>query len=117
MHSGSCLCGAVSFRLLSEPKTVSNCHCRMCQNQHSAAFTTYSSVPRSDLEYLSGQELLTASVIRKFCSACRSNIEWSGSEKFPDWASITMASIDTNLKPKNIKDVHLESRVCWLQSS
>lgn len=58
MYNGSCLCGAVSFRLQSEPKAVTNCHCRMCQKQHGAAFATYTSVPRADLEYLSGQELL-----------------------------------------------------------
>lgn len=59
-HHGSCLCGAVSFRLLSEPKAATHCHCRMCQKQHGAAFATYASVPKSDLEYLSGQALLTA---------------------------------------------------------
>ncbi len=120
MHSGSCLCGAVSFRLLSEPKAVTNCHCRMCQKQHGAAFATYASVPRSDLEYLAGQELLTsynssASVVRKFCGVCGSNIEWIDSEKFPDWVSIAVASFDGRFEPDNIKDVHLESRVCWLQ--
>lgn len=122
MHSGSCLCGAVSFRLQSEPKAVSNCHCKMCQKQHGAAFATYASMPRSDLEYLSGQELLISynsseSVVRKFCSVCGSNIEWSSSERFPGWVSITVASLDTNFEPKSIKDIHWESRVCWLQSS
>jgi len=122
MQSGSCLCGAVSFRLKSEPKAVASCHCRMCQKQHGAAFATYVSVPSADLEYLSGQELLTtynssASVTRKFCSVCGSNIEWSGSQKFPDWVSIALTSLDTKFEPKNIKDVHLESRVCWLPSN
>lgn len=120
MHSGSCLCGTVSFRLLSEPKAVSNCHCRMCQKQHGAAFSTYASVPKSDLEYLSGQELLTSynssdSIIRKFCSICGSNIEWSGGENFPDWTSIAVASLDTSFEPKSIKDIHIESRVSWLE--
>lgn len=122
MHSGSCLCGAVSFRLQSELKAVSNCHCRMCQKQHGAVFATYASVPRSDLEYLSGEGLLTSynssgAVVRKFCSVCGSNIEWSGSAKFPDWVSIAVALLDTSFEPKSIKDIHVESRVCWLQSS
>ncbi|TLX57297.1 GFA family protein [Stutzerimonas nosocomialis] len=120
MHSGSCLCGAVSFRLRSEPKAVSNCHCRMCQKQHGAAFATYASVPRHDLEYLSAQ-LLTSynssrSVVRKFCSVCGSSIEWSGSEKFPDWVSIAVALLDSRFEPRSIKDIHLGSRACWLNS-
>ena len=122
MLSGSCLCGAVSFRLKSEPKAVSNCHCRMCQKQHGAAFATYASVPISDLEYLSGKNLLTSynssgSIVRKFCNVCGSNIEWSGSKRFPNWVSITVASLDTRYEPKEVKDIHLESKACWLQIS
>lgn len=121
MHSGSCLCGAISFRLQSEPKAVSNCHCRVCQKQHGAAFATYASVPKSDLRYISGQEFLTSyhssgSIVRRFCSVCGSNIEWSGSEKFPDWVSIAVASLDTHFEPKSIKNIHLESKACWLQT-
>lgn len=121
MYSGSCLCGAISFCLQSEPKAVTNCHCRMCQKQHGAAFATYASVLKSDLKYLSGQERLTSynssgSIVRKFCSVCGSNIEWSGGEKFPDWVSIALASMDTDFRPKNIKNVHLESKACWLAS-
>ncbi|MCC5903766.1 MAG: GFA family protein [Halomonas sp.] len=121
MHRGSCLCGAVSFLLESEPKAVSNCHCKICQKQHGAAFATYASIPKSDLQYLSGQELLSSysssgSVVRKFCSVCGSNIEWSGSKKFPNWVSIAVASLDTSFHPKSIKDTHLEARVCWLHS-
>ncbi|MFT3757808.1 GFA family protein [Thauera sp.] len=122
MHNGSCLCGAISFRLRSEPKAVTNCHCRMCQKQHGAAFATYASIPRADLEYLSGQELLTAynssgSIVRKFCSICGSNIEWSGSNEFADWVSIPLASLDTAFVPMNIEDIHLESGAPWLHAN
>ncbi|MFT3814599.1 MAG: GFA family protein [Acidovorax sp.] len=122
MYRGSCLCGAVSFCLHAEPKAVSHCHCRMCQKQHGAAFATYASVPRSDLEYLSRQALLTsyrssASVVRKFCSVCGSNIEWSSSEKFADWVSVAIAPLDTRFEPRSAKSIHLESQACWLQGN
>ena len=121
MHSGSCLCGAVSFRLLSTPMAVTHCHCKMCQKQHGAAFATYASVPASDLEYLSGQALLTSynsseSIVRKFCSVCGSNIEWSGSAEFPEWVSIVVAALDTRFEPERIRNVHLDAKACWLQS-
>lgn len=111
MHHGSCLCGAVTFRLLSEPKATTNCHCRMCQKQHGAAFATYASVPVNDLEYLSGTDLLTsfkssAHIARKFCSVCGSNIEWSGSEAFPQWVSIAVAALDSEFLPKSVRDIH-----------
>jgi hypothetical protein len=41
MHKGSCLCGAVAYELISEPKAVTHCHFKMCQKQHGAAFATF----------------------------------------------------------------------------
>ena len=121
MHKGSCLCGAVSYELDTEPKAVSHCHCRMCQKQHGAAFASYASIPKVDLKYLSGEDLLTsynssARIVRRFCSLCSSNMEWSGNERYPDWVSIALASLDTSFKPRRAKDVYLESRACWLES-
>jgi hypothetical protein len=119
MHKGSCLCGGVSYALKSEPKAVSHCHCRMCQKQHGAAFATYASLPRVDLSYLSGEQLLTSynssgSIMRSFCSRCGTTIEWAGSERYPDWVSIAVATLDTPLRPRRAKHIHLDSRVCWL---
>lgn len=122
MHKGSCLCGKVTFELSAEPKAISHCHCKMCQKQHGAAFATYASIPKSQLVYLSGQINLTAykssgNISRKFCSSCGSNIEWSGSEKYPEWVSIAVATFDTPFYPKAIKEIHTESKACWLAKS
>ncbi len=119
IYKGSCLCGAVHFELRSEPKAVTNCHCRMCQKQHGAAFATYASVPEADLAYLCGEDMLSSynssgSIVRKFCSRCGSSIEWRGSPKFSDWVAIAVASLDTPFEPRSIKDIHLESKACWL---
>ncbi|MDZ7925405.1 MAG: GFA family protein [Marinagarivorans sp.] len=122
MHKGSCLCGAVSFELNSEPKSATHCHCKMCQKQHGAAFATYASVPIADLHYLSGLAQLSVykssgSIERKFCSICGSNIEWRGSKHYSDWVSIAVATLDTPFNPKNIKQIHMQSKVCWLENN
>lgn len=119
MYKGSCLCGAVMFYLASEPKAVTHCHCRMCQKQHGAAFSTYASIPKTDLVYVLGKNVLTAFsssnyVIRKFCCRCGSNVEWSSSERYSEWVSIPITLLDTPFIPKTLKSVHMESRVCWL---
>lgn len=121
MHKGSCLCGAVKYELLSEPRAVSHCHCRMCQKQHGAAFATYASLPKTDLRYVSGQEVMVAynssgNIMRKFCGVCGSSIEWGGSESFPDWVSIAVATFDTLFVTTSIKNIYLESRACWLDA-
>lgn len=119
MFEGSCLCGEVKYKLLSEPKKVTHCHCTMCQKQHGAAFATYASLLKGDLVYTSGLAYLveynsSGSVKRKFCRVCGSNIEWSGSNKYPDWLSIAIGTLDTPYKPKKIVDIYDETKVCWL---
>jgi len=89
----------------------------MCQKQHGAAFATYGSIPRSDLVYISGVDKLISynssdSVERKFCGACGSSLQYSGSKKFPDWVSIAIATFDTEFKPSKITDIYQESKAC-----
>ena len=122
MFKGSCLCGAVTYELKSQPLKVSHCHCTMCQKQHGAAFATYASLPKSDLVYVSGSTSLaefnsSGSVKRKFCKVCGSSIEWSGSTEYPDWAAIAIATLDTPYKPKEIVNIYKESQACWLNHS
>ena len=122
MYEGSCLCGKVKYKLLSEPKKVSHCHCKMCQKQHGAAFATYASVQKNELVFTSGLECLSeynssGTIKRKFCTVCGSSIEWSGSAKYPDWASVAIATLDTPYKPREIIEIFTETKVCWLDHS
>ncbi len=94
----------------------------MCQKQHGAAFATYGSIQKANLVYIQGEELLkefasSGSIKRKFCCRCGSNIEWSGSESYPDWASITLATLDSSYKPERISEIYIESKVCWLNEA
>lgn len=119
MYKGSCLCGVVTFELDAEPKAVSHCHCKMCQKQHGAAFATYASIPKKQFTYITGESNLTTynsseSIRRKFCSSCGSNIEWCGSKKYPEWVSFAIATLDAPFNPKAIKEIHTESKACWL---
>ncbi len=118
MYEGSCLCGEIRYKLLSEPIKVSHCHCTMRQKQHGAAFATYASLPKNDLVYVSGLAYLSeynssGAIKRKFCKVCGSSIEWSGSAEYPDWSSIAIASLDTPYQPKEIVDIYNETAVCW----
>ena len=119
MYQGSCLCGQVKYKLISEPQKVSHCHCRMCQKQHGAAFATYASLPKNKIVYLSGLHLLSeyyssSTTLRKFCGKCGSNIEWSDSAKYPNRVSIAISTLDTLYKPNNIVDIYSDTKVCWL---
>lgn len=122
MYKSSCLCGSVSYEVKSEPRATSHCYCKMCQKQHGSTFATYASVPKADLKYLAGEELLVSynssgNVVRRFCGVCGSSIEWSGSAKYPDWVSIAVSTLDTPFYPKSIKQINLDSKACWLSNS
>ena len=38
LKSGQCVCGAVSYTIVGEPKRVTICHCRWCQRRTGSAF-------------------------------------------------------------------------------
>lgn len=54
-RTGRCQCGAVRYRLTSEPLTLFACHCTDCQRQSSSAFGMALWMRRADVELLSGE--------------------------------------------------------------
>ncbi|MGI9281722.1 MAG: GFA family protein [Endozoicomonas sp.] len=119
MYNGSCLCGAVKYQILSEPKKVAHCHCTMCQKQHGAAFATYASVKKEDLVYVQGEEYLKSfnssdTIERKFCGQCGSSLEWGGSPDYAEWVSIAIGTLDSPYEPEKIDNLFKKNRVCWI---
>ena len=120
MYEGSCLCGKVKYQVLSEPKKVSHCHCKMCQKQHGAAFATYASVRKEHLKYVQGKGVLksynsSGTIQRKFCECCGSNLEWSGSKDYREWVSISLGTFDTEIQPETIVNIYTDTKVCWFE--
>lgn len=77
MITGSCLCGAVRWRMEGPYARMSNCHCSMCRKAHAAPFATYIIVERDKYELLSGADEVciyqsSSRMHRKFCSKCGS---------------------------------------------
>ena len=79
-RTGGCLCGAVRYRIKSDPLAVAVCHCTHCQKQSGGMFSTNLVVPEALYEQTgetkcyedkgdSGQ-----AVLRFFCGACGSPI-------------------------------------------
>ncbi|MDJ0943907.1 MAG: GFA family protein [Kiloniellales bacterium] len=51
---GGCTCGAVRYRLTSEPLFVHCCHCRWCQRETGSAFVLNALVEAERIELLEG---------------------------------------------------------------
>lgn len=102
-HSGSCLCGAVSFRTSGKLRAVVYCHCSQCRKQSGHVFAA-TAVADTNLD-VDGRDHLTwyaasPEAKRGFCSVCGSNLFWkrSGSAS----TSIMAGSFDTptGLRPE-----------------
>jgi hypothetical protein len=75
--SGSCLCGAVRWRIDGAPTPFAHCHCSVCRKAHGTSFATYMTAPGSSLEWLSGDEQVATyesspRFVRRFCRTCGS---------------------------------------------
>ena len=92
---GSCLCGAVRFKLAQLPTEATACHCTQCRKQ-SGHFFASANLPRSAVE-ISGAANITwyqssEKVRRGFCSKCGSWLFWE--PVLRDWMSVALGSLD-----------------------
>jgi hypothetical protein len=95
VHSGSCLCRAVTFTVAAALDTVVACHCTMCRRQ-TGHFLASTNVALSDLS-LNGDEHLrwyrsSERAERGFCATCGTVLFWRrlGSERL----AIAMGAFD-----------------------
>ena len=77
MTNGSCLCGAVHWRIAPPFVGMTHCHCSMCRKAHGAPFATYLTVAREQYRLLEGADTITdyessADSHRAFCRRCGS---------------------------------------------
>lgn len=97
---GGCNCGAVRWRLTSEPMTVAVCHCNTCRRQSGSAFSISAVVPGDALTVtgeLTGHEDRDTDsgrpVLRQFCATCGSPIR-TLSAAAPHIAIVKVATAD-----------------------
>jgi hypothetical protein len=100
VHTGSCLCGAVSFTVEGDLPGPDGCHCTQCRKQ-SGHFFVSTDVPRSALT-ISGAENVrwfpsSEKVRRGFCATCGSSLFWD---------PIAMGSFDTPTNTRLAVHVH-----------
>jgi hypothetical protein len=105
-YEGGCQCGAVRYRITSEPTVVYVCHCSICQTQSGSAFGMAMRLPAESFEINKGnlksfdREAESGQVFRNsFCADCGTRIHHVAS----------MRSDQISLKPGTLDDTS------WLQ--
>ncbi len=76
---GSCLCGAVTFTLLVNPKHFYRCHCSLCRKQTGVGFNLATLVKVEDFQWGSGEKstgswLKPSGYRTDFCTVCGSTV-------------------------------------------
>ena len=111
-RSGGCLCGAIRYRLASEPFDAGYCHCRMCQRFSGAPVMAFASVPCTDLILERGTPAKHRSSDlgeRWFCRECGGSLAmWT--RYAPELIDIAVATLD------DPTDVPRESRIGWFDT-
>jgi hypothetical protein len=95
-HSGSCLCGAVTFEVSGDLPGADACHCGMCRKISGHYFAS-ANVKRAALT-IQGEDKVTwytssDKVRRGFCARCGSTLFWDPLSR--DWLAIAMGAFDT----------------------
>ncbi len=85
MNEGRCLCGSVTCEVLAEPYAMYNCHCRMCQKVHGAAFGTYCFFRTDQIRWTSNKDTIihyesSEYLVRSSCDLCGSVVPYANKE-------------------------------------
>ena len=115
--SGSCLCGAVRFRIELPTLFCGHCHCSMCRRNHGAAYVTWFAVASSGLTVEAGPELLHRYVSsehgsRSFCVRCGTSL-FCMSDTHPDQVDIPLANMEGPLDRLPQFHFYFDDRADW----
>ncbi len=100
MLEGSCLCGAVKFRITGSVSPIEVCHCVQCRKWTGHFFANIE-VARDGLE-VDGDDCITwhrssEKVRRGFCSTCGSTLFFDPIDKAKhNWVGVAMGALDTS---------------------
>ena len=114
-HLGSCLCGAVTFRIDGKFDRFFFCHCTHCRKETGSAHAANLFSSTAKLEWRSGEEkVLTYNLpqtrhTRSFCSVCGSAMPHVSRE----FVVVPAGSLDTGLALSPDAHIFAASRATW----
>ena len=115
--SGKCLCEAVQYKITGSLGPVYNCHCSKCRRWHGAAFRTRASITKSQFNWVSGEDNLSAYkssdyVTKFFCKTCGSPLISTYDNK-PDILGIPLGGIEGLSEINPEAHIFVGSKASW----
>jgi hypothetical protein len=117
VYQGSCLCGAIRFRVHGALAPIRICHCVQCRKAQGGPFAAVIPVERSAFEWLAGEDLLRVYVSspgksRCFCSNCGSPV-FSARESLPQVLRLRAGLLDGPLPVRAVSHAYVASKCNW----
>lgn len=114
--NGSCLCGAIRYRVNAMPFDADLCHCSQCQKSTGSVVGAWMDFKRKQVNWLNQQPKEYASsehVRRGFCQHCGTQISFRDL-RYPDYITLSITSLDDpNLISPNYH-IYTDSQLKWL---
>lgn len=119
MKTGSCLCGAITFKLTGNLAPIEICHCSQCRKAQGGPFATNIPVPTDQFHFLHGEDALSfyessPGKERAFCGRCGSPI-FSRRAARPDVLRVRAGLIDGPLNTPLDSHAFTDSGADWWQ--
>ena len=115
--TGGCLCGAVRYRLASEPYDAGWCHCRTCQLFTGAPAMAYASVASADWRIEKGEPRRVNSSSfghRLSCGDCGTPLAMRVDHQ-PDTVDFCIATLDDPGRIAPGYHIFWASKVAWFE--
>mgnify|MGYP001805619410 CR=1 FL=1 len=115
-REGGCLCGRIRYRITGEPFQTEYCHCRMCQRSVGSAVVNWMDFKAEQVEWLADEpkEYTSSKTVRRgFCPDCGASLNFRET-RYPQFASLTMASLDDANAFAPTRHIYTESQLEWL---
>jgi hypothetical protein len=115
--TGSCLCGAVRYRIRAPLQEIHHCHCSRCRKAHGAAFSTYAGVAADSFAFSAGADRVrryrsSPEVERSFCGTCGSNLTFRA-DFAPDSLYVAVGSFDEDPGMRPQLHIFAGSKASW----
>ncbi len=116
MYSGSCLCGAVTWRLEGSLRAARYCHCGNCRKFSGAAAAAWAMADTAGLRVTRGasdvQRFDSGRGLRCFCRHCGS-VLWFESLEQPNTVAVALGSLDSGAVTPPQVHIFTASRADW----
>ena len=117
MHTGSCLCGAIRFRVEGPLPAIQICHCKQCRKAQGGAFACNIPVARGAVQVLAGLDEIrryesSPGKFRCFCGQCGSPL-FSERTGQPDVIRLRAGALDEPVAARPGYHAQVSSKCSW----